>query len=77
MVVQLKLSIIALCAALVVTGCGGAGAVDANWKTTSGQTGDWRDEVIYQLLVDRFADGDLNNDLHVVPHALGLYQGGD
>ena len=23
---------------------------------------DWRDEVIYQVLVDRFADGDINND---------------
>lgn len=77
MVVQLKLPIVALAAALMLAGCGGAGAVDANWKTTAGEQGDWRDEVIYQIVVDRFADGDLENDVHVVPHALGLYQGGD
>ena len=23
---------------------------------------DWRDEVIYQVIADRFADGDVNND---------------
>jgi glycosidase len=38
---------------------------------------DWRDEIIYQLIVDRFADGDVNNDFNVHPGALGKYQGGD
>jgi len=38
---------------------------------------DWRDEVIYQLIVDRFADGDVNNDFNVAPGNLGKYQGGD
>src|SRR4051812_38179939 len=38
---------------------------------------DWRDEVIYQVLVDRFADGDVNNDYKVQPGALARYQGGD
>jgi glycosidase len=38
---------------------------------------DWRDEVIYQLLVDRFADGDVNNDDAIQPGALARYQGGD
>lgn len=38
---------------------------------------DWRDEVIYQLIVDRFADGDVNNDFNVKPGSLGKYQGGD
>ena len=75
MVVQLKLSLIVLLAMSV--GCADTSAVDANWKTTAGETGDWRDEVVYQLLVDRFADGDLNNDEMVVPGRLGLYQGGD
>jgi alpha-amylase len=75
MVVQLKLPLIlALAAAL---GCTDASSVDSDWKTTAGETNDWRDEVIYQLLVDRFADGDLNNDAMVVPGRLGLYQGGD
>ena len=38
---------------------------------------DWRDEVIYQVIVDRFADGDVNNDFNVEPGALDQYQGGD
>src|SRR5579883_2783776 len=38
---------------------------------------DWRDEVIYQLIVDRFADDDVNNDFAIEPGSLGQYQGGD
>jgi glycosidase len=38
---------------------------------------DWRDEVIYQLLVDRFADGDPNNNFNVDKTAMGSYHGGD
>jgi glycosidase len=40
---------------------------------------DWRDEVIYQLMVDRFANGDVNNDYGVTENvgALAGYHGGD
>jgi len=38
---------------------------------------DWRDEVIYQVLVDRFADGDVNNDYAVRSGSLARFQGGD
>jgi alpha-amylase len=38
---------------------------------------DWRDEVIYQLLVDRFANGDAGNDHRVDLSAMGKYHGGD
>jgi glycosidase len=38
---------------------------------------DWRDEVIYQLMVDRFADGDPNNNWNVNPNAPAAYHGGD
>jgi glycosidase len=38
---------------------------------------DWRDEVIYQVIVDRFFDGDVNNDFNVEPGSLAQYQGGD
>ncbi|MCA9523557.1 MAG: alpha-glucosidase C-terminal domain-containing protein [Myxococcales bacterium] len=38
---------------------------------------DWRDEVIYQLMTDRFADGDPNNNYNVNRSALARYQGGD
>lgn len=40
---------------------------------------DWRDEVIYQLLTDRFANGDVNNDFNVSQDESNLarYLGGD
>ncbi len=38
---------------------------------------DWRDEVIYQLIVDRFQNGDINNDYNVDTRSLGRYHGGD
>jgi alpha-amylase len=38
---------------------------------------DWRDHVIYQLVTDRFANGDARNDWRVDPTALARYQGGD
>jgi alpha-amylase len=38
---------------------------------------DWRDEVIYQILVDRFANGDTSNDYRVVPYDPAKYHGGD
>jgi len=38
---------------------------------------DWRDEVIYQVITDRFADGDVNNDYTIQPGFLARYQGGD
>ncbi|MFH2005175.1 MAG: alpha-amylase family glycosyl hydrolase [bacterium] len=38
---------------------------------------DWRDEVIYQIFVDRFADGDPNNNWNVDKTAMGSYHGGD
>ena len=38
---------------------------------------DWRDEVIYQVIVDRFYNGDINNDYNVDTRSLGKYHGGD
>ncbi|MFB6265173.1 MAG: alpha-amylase family glycosyl hydrolase [Bradymonadaceae bacterium] len=38
---------------------------------------DWRDEIIYQIVVDRFANGDPNNDYGVNPHAQAGWHGGD
>jgi alpha-amylase len=43
----------------------------------STQPGDWRDEVIYQLLVDRFANADPGNDWRVDLSAQGKWHGGD
>jgi len=38
---------------------------------------DWRDQVIYQIMVDRFADGDPNNNFNVAPSVPGRFHGGD
>ncbi|MEX1365205.1 MAG: alpha-amylase family glycosyl hydrolase [Nannocystaceae bacterium] len=43
----------------------------------SSQVDDWRDEVIYQVLVDRFENGDRGNDFNVNFDDLARYQGGD
>jgi len=47
----------------------------------STHVGDWRDEVIYQIVVDRFDDGDPTNDdvdgVGVDPSDLARFQGGD
>ena len=40
---------------------------------------DWRDEIIYQVMIDRFADGDVNNDYNATDHpeVMSRYLGGD
>ncbi len=38
---------------------------------------DWRDEIIYQVMVDRFADGDPNNNYNVNTRKEASYHGGD
>jgi alpha-amylase len=45
----------------------------------SNHVDDWRDEIIYQVLVDRFANGDRNNDYNVTrnDNILARYMGGD
>ncbi|MFO0674007.1 MAG: alpha-amylase family glycosyl hydrolase [Polyangiaceae bacterium] len=50
---------------------------EATDTTLSTHVTDWRDEVLYQVLVDRFANGDVNNDFKVQPGALARFQGGD
>ena len=50
---------------------------DARSRPISTHVVDWRDEIIYQVLVDRFANGDVNNDFRVQPGHLARYQGGD
>lgn len=38
---------------------------------------DWRDEVIYQVIIDRFNDGDVNNNYNVDTRSMSRYHGGD
>lgn len=59
----------------------GVSCVDTSPSPSSYHPGnhvdDWRDEIIYQVLVDRFADGDLSNDFRVDRGAAARYHGGD
>ncbi|MBK6919947.1 MAG: alpha-amylase [Deltaproteobacteria bacterium] len=58
------------------TGCMDFGDVEQP-ITLASHVDDWRDEIIYQVLVDRFANGDVSNDYGVRFDDLARYQGGD
>jgi glycosidase len=59
--------------------CGGASDVEhpSDRSHRSNAEIDWRDQVIYQVMIDRFYNGDPNNDLNVAPSIPGRYHGGD
>ena len=63
-----------------IGGCGPAAPSDAP-PSRSFPARDWRDEVIYQIVVDRFDDADPSNNtingVSVVPGDLARHQGGD
>lgn len=64
--------------ALSFGGAGGCQNVDEQKRTDlATHVSDWRNEIIYQVLVDRFANGDHANDFNVVPDAPARYHGGD
>ncbi len=50
---------------------------DTGEITLQNHVQDWRDEIIYQVLVDRFADGDWGNNYAIFPSAPGKWHGGD
>ncbi len=57
--------------------CTGDNPYAANPAITN-HVDDWRDEIVYQLIVDRFANGDVNNDYNVSQaEDLNRYLGGD
>ncbi|MBI5509292.1 MAG: hypothetical protein HY903_11120 [Deltaproteobacteria bacterium] len=58
-----------------LTTCRSPAPVDRPPDPTLGRT--WQDEVIYQLLTDRFANGDSTNDAGAEPSCGGCYHGGD
>ncbi len=69
----------AVVAAATMAGCGGASSIDQPWDRPhqSNADIDWRDQVIYQIMIDRFYNGDPNNDYNVRPEIPGQYHGGD
>ena len=69
-------------ALIFLAGCFDTDALQKN-PAPQNLVDDWRDEIIYQIVTDRFADGDYTNDYGVEQGvddahvALGRYQGGD
>lgn len=63
----------AVAAALAALGC----SVEAEAPAWGTHVDDWRDHVVYQIVVDRFDNGDPGNDDGVVPGDLARWQGGD
>lgn len=63
----------------VAIACGSASELEhpADREHQSNVGLDWRDQVIYQIVVDRFDNGDPNNDINVQPSVPGRYHGGD
>lgn len=68
-----------LIAVLAVAACVDGDLADVRTQPIATHVDDWRDEVIYQLLTDRFANGDPGNDHRVDPSpaTLARYKGGD
>ena len=66
---------LAACLGLAL-GCVDLSPVAEDWDVGTHVT-DWRDEVVYQLMVDRFYNGDKTNDYNVNPYAPAAYHGGD
>ncbi len=66
-----------LLAALLVGGCVTPPPGEAGGRKITSNVEDWRDEIIYQVVVDRFANGDYSNDYNVDRFHMGRYHGGD
>ncbi|MGE5181328.1 MAG: alpha-amylase family glycosyl hydrolase, partial [Acidobacteriota bacterium] len=71
--------ILAVVAVGLLAACGGAAddVHPADMPHQSNANVDWRDQVIYQIMIDRFADGDPNNDINIDPGVPGHFHGGD
>lgn len=69
------LGVYVLCIAALAE-CRNPDDTSGGWRVTSNVT-DWRDEIIYQLLTDRFADGDESNNYNVDRSNPARYHGGD
>ena len=67
----------ALSASLLAGSCVQGELDDVREVTLATHVEDWRDQIIYQLLTDRFANGDARTDFRLQPGALARYQGGD
>ncbi len=68
--------VLAAALAVATTGCMDFEGLDGD-RPIKTNVQDWRNEVVYQLLVDRFGNGDLANDYRIQRDAPARYHGGD
>ena len=63
---------------MLSSACVQSGLYADNPEITSEVT-DWRDEIIYQVMIDRFANGDRNNDYNITysDDSMARHMGGD
>jgi len=73
---KISKKLIVLLASIQLVSCVSTADVEGNIEITN-HVDDWRDEVIYQLITDRFADGDVNNNHNVNKKSLTSWNGGD
>ncbi len=73
---HISLFICIVITALSLIQCTPPSGVDMNYNRQT-FVSDWRDEVIYQIVVDRFSDGDPNNNFNVDLRKEASYHGGD
>lgn len=69
-----------LLALALLAGCTSTGPVEETLRNRPHQSNaglDWRDQIIYQVMIDRFENGDRSNDLNVEPDVPARYHGGD
>ena len=71
-----KLHALLLVASFGASGCMDFAGLDEPITLTS-QVDDWRDQVIYQVVIDRFQDGDESNNYRLRPAAPARWHGGD
>ncbi len=64
------------CMGLVNAGCMDFDGLDEPVELAT-HVNDWRDQVIYQVMIDRFADGDFGNNYNILPSAQARWHGGD
>ncbi len=69
-------TLLGVCVALASSGCMDFGGLEEEIELTT-HVGDWRDQVIYQVLIDRFEDGDRGNNYLVNTSAPARWHGGD
>jgi len=66
--------------ALLSGGCTDTEPVEQTLRNRPHQSNadiDWRDQVIYQILIDRWENGDRSNDFNISPGVPARYHGGD